>query len=578
MTKPGFYSKLNPVILGFIESKNIKIGGKQMDNNNLFDIKGFYPTPNRLIDKMLSGIDFRTIQSVLEPSAGSGSIVEKVIDKLKHAHSYGYNREAKWDIDTIELNQNLQYVLQGKNYRVVHDDFLTYNSFKSYNLIVMNPPFESGDKHLLKAIEMQQNGGQIICLLNSETLKNPYSNTRKDLIRKLEDYHAEIEYIQNAFYNAERKTDAEVALIKINIEKADDSSIILDDLRQQELLRIEKKSQNNNESNQLISADYIKGIVEQYNFEVQTGLKLIAEYEALKPLMISTFDSDDYSKNPILELSLHYKDNDSNCTLENSYIKQVRTKYWKALFSNKEFIGLFTSNLRQKYMEKINELRDYDFSLYNIYTIRIELSKEMVKGVEDTIIALFDEFSYQSSWDNKFSKNIHYYSGWKTNSCWKVNKKVIIRLNGFNEWSSDRFRPTDYNVVNKLTDIEKSLTYLQTGTNIEVEEIDLKEALNFAEQYGESKKVKTKFLTIDFFKKGTAHLYFNNEELLHRLNIYGSQSKNWLPPSYGKKTYNEMNEEERQTVDSFEGELSYKKVMNNKNDYILDNSKLLMLA
>lgn len=73
-------------------------------------------------------------------------------------------------------------------------------------------------------------------------------------------------------------------------------------------------------------------------------------------------------------------------------------------------------------------------------------------------------------------------------------------------------------------------------------------------------------------------IHFNNEELLHRLNIFGSQSKNWLPPSYGKKTYNEMDEEERQVIDSFEGEVSYKKVMNNSQNYILETNKLLALA
>jgi hypothetical protein len=39
-----------------------------------------------------------------------------------------------------------------------------------------------------------------------------------------------------------------------------------------------------------------------------------------------------------------------------------------------------------------------------------------------------------------------------------------------------------------------------------------------------------------------------------------------------------MSEEEQQVINEFEGELSYRKVMSNKNDYILDNNKLLMLA
>ena len=78
------------------------------------DNADFYPTPTSIINKMLSGIDFKFIQSVLEPSAGKGNIVDSVKDKFRFAHSTYHNREAKWDIDTIEIDQNLQYILKGK--------------------------------------------------------------------------------------------------------------------------------------------------------------------------------------------------------------------------------------------------------------------------------------------------------------------------------------------------------------------------------------------------------------------------------------------------------------------------------
>lgn len=547
-----------------------------MDNNNLFNIPGYYPTPIHLINKMLSGIDFKQIQSVLEPSAGDGNLIEQVKNKLKYSHSYGYNKEYNFDLDTIEINDNLRYILQGKGYRIVNDDYLSYNSYKRYDLIIMNPPFESGDKHLLKAISMQPS--KIVCLLNAETLKNPYSNIRKDLLRKLEELNANIEYIQNAFYDAERKANVEIALIKIDIPKLKDDSIILSNLKQKEQYRI--KNESSYVSDQLVSSDYIKGIIEQYNYEVQAGLKLIDEYNAMQPLLINSFDKDYFSRSPILKLSLERKDDDNNCSLANSYIKQVRVKYWWALFNNKEFMGLFTNNLRQKYVNKINKLKDYDFSFYNIYTIRIELSKEMVKGVEDTILALFDEFSHKHYWYDETSKNIHYFNGWKSNSCFKINKKVIIPLQGYRdlEYSWGGFKPTHYDVIDKLMDIEKVFNYLSVGTNINVEDIDLKQVLEFAQNYGDSKKIKTRYVTIDFYKKGTAHLTFNNEDLLHRFNIFGSQSKNWLPPAYGKKTYSEMDDEEKAVVDSFEGEISYKKVMDNQNDYILETNQLLMLA
>lgn len=545
----------------------------------MFNNPDFYPTPTRVIDKMLSGIDFKLINTVLEPSAGKGNIVETIINKLKYSHSYSYNKDIKWDIDTVEKDENLQHILKGKGYRIIHNDFLNMETYKHYDLIVMNPPFSEGDKHLLKAIEMQERaGGKIVCLLNAETLNNPYSNIRKDLQRKLEDHHAKVEFISNAFADAERSSCVEVALIKIDIPKKKNNSFIINELKQQEFLNQQQHTEQHN--NYIVDSDYIKRIVAQYNFEVKAGLKLIEEYEALKPFMLNTFKEDKYSKEPVLLLTISDRNANKNELLSNAYIKQIRAKYWEALFMSDEFMGLFTTNLRQKYYNQIGELEDYDFSLYNIYTIRIQLNQEMIKGVEDTILDLFDEFSHKYHWYNETSKNIHYFNGWKTNECWKINKKVIVPLQGFRdlEYSWGGFKPTYYDVVNKLTDIEKVFNYLQAGTDIEVEDIDLKQTLELAEHYGDSKKIKTKYITIDFYKKGTAHFYFNNEELLHRLNIFGSQSKNWLPPSYGKKTYNEMDEEERQVIDSFEGEMSYKKVMNNQKDYILETNQLLALA
>jgi hypothetical protein len=407
--------------------------------------------------------------------------------------------------------------------------------------------------------------------LNAETLKNPYTNTRKDLNNRLEKYNAEIEYIPNAFLDAEHKTPVEIALIKVNIPKPENDSIILNELRKEEQHR--EQAGHKSEYN-LVDADFIKGIIERYNFEVRAGLKLIAEYDALKPFMLNSFKGEDYSKNPILELNLHYKDDDCNSTLENSYIKQIRTKYWKALFTSDQFMGLFTSNLREKYYNRVKELRDYDFSLYNIYTIKIQLNKELIQSVEDTILKLFEEFSHKHHWCDETSKNILYYNGWKTNKSWKINKKVIIVLNGYSAWNGG-YRPTDYKIAEKIADIEKVFNYLDQGFT---EEKDLKTALTFAETQGETKKIQTKYFLLTFYKKGTTHIEFTNEELLHKFNLYGSQRKGWLPPSYGKARYKDMTQEEKQVINEFEGELSYNKVMNNQDYYIVETSKLLKLA
>jgi methylase of polypeptide subunit release factors len=130
-----------------------------MQTNILTDEKNFYPTPERLVKKMLNGIKQDKNMSVLEPSAGTGNIAEVVKSYLNDS-TYGRNRE-NLDIDCIEIDENLRSILKGKELRVVHDDFLTYNTRKQYDLIIMNPPFDNGDRHLLKALQMQEHGGKM---------------------------------------------------------------------------------------------------------------------------------------------------------------------------------------------------------------------------------------------------------------------------------------------------------------------------------------------------------------------------------------------------------------------------------
>lgn len=94
---------------------------------------GFYPTPKHLIDKMINHIDFNKINSILEPSAGKGDIIEIINKKMNYSNGY-YNKEHYFDIDAIEIDTNLQYILKGKNFRVVHNDFLNYNTYKKKEL------------------------------------------------------------------------------------------------------------------------------------------------------------------------------------------------------------------------------------------------------------------------------------------------------------------------------------------------------------------------------------------------------------------------------------------------------------
>lgn len=219
---------------------------------------------------------------------------------------------------------------------------------------------------------------------------------------------------------------------------------------------------------------------------------------------------------------------------------------------------------------KTDKLKDYDFSYYNIKTIQERIAKDLSRGVEECIIGLFDELSYEHSYLPETGKNIHYYDGWVTNKAHIVNRKVIIPMFGIYSallkkyWYQREF-------VEKLQDIEKAFCYLD-GKRADN---SLAEILMESEKIQQTKNIECRYFTVTFYKKGTCHITFKSEELLKKFNIYGSQKKGWLPPCYGKKHYRDMTAEEKQVVDSFEGKTAYENMMLNPENYLVETPNII---
>lgn len=562
--------------------------------------KGFYPTPPELADKLLAGIDWQYVATVLEPSAGKGDLVKAVAQK---AHSLRYGETLSVDCVEIDpyLRSILEYEFGGRRENeiwerrkqlndkegwnavtrtegeltsmeaaekrrlereydwlhklsapVVHDDFLTFQSRKRYDLIVMNPPFADGDAHLLKAIELQRRwGGQIRCLLNADTLLNPCTNRRKVLESQLAELGAEMEYIEGGFANGERATDVTVALIKIAIPQVNEDSDIFQRLSEAAHLDEEPAQ----DVTDMAVMDFMEQIVSRFNVEVDAGLELIREYRNMLPYLLDSFNKED--KFGFTTLTLCAGDPSKSggrgsVPSINKFLGLVRKKYWSALFSNKEFVGKLTSNLREKYRGMVAEMVKYDFTLFNIQKIAAQMNAEMGRGIQDTIVELFDKMTEKHTWYPEMEKNIHYYNGWKTNKAHKLGIKVILPIYGVfssYSWSKDTFNV--YEAEKIITDIEKVFEYLDGNMTAPV---DLYGVLKTACNEGQTRNIPCKFFDVTLYKKGTMHIKFRNPELVDRFNIYCCKHKGWLPPSYGKARYSNMQAGEKAVVDSFHGD------------------------
>lgn len=494
---------------------------------------GFYPTPASLASKMLEGIKWESVSTILEPSAGKGDIADAINMKWKIYYGRSWDHACNSaDIDCIEIDPNLRAILKDKKLRVVHDDFLTYQTLKRYSLIVMNPPFEDAARHILKAISLLDANGTLVALCNAETIRNhSVYNERYQLFRILMENKAEITYHQGEFLKSERKTGVEIAMIRYKAPSADmEDSLILEKLRPAH----KYVSMQESDYAELSKADFVEAIIDRYNYEVESGLRLIQEYRAVSSVLSSS-----------MSLTIG-----SDSAHENRWIRECRKKYWSALFASPKFIEQLTTNLREQLYNRVKELEDYEFSFYNIKEIMIQMTAQVTHGVEATIIALFDDWTRKYHWDEN-AQNRHYFDGWRTNDAFAVNKKVILPLRGYTDWGS-RIEPEfhAYNVREKLQDIEKVFNYLDGGRTPEK---NLMDVLLEAEKTGETKRLDSKYFYLTFYKKGTCHVEFKDMDLLAKFNIFAARGKNWLPPSFGRKRYADLDLEEKKVVDSFMG-------------------------
>ncbi|MBQ8331169.1 MAG: DUF4942 domain-containing protein [Clostridia bacterium] len=559
----------------------------------------FYPTPDSFLEKI--GIDFNSqIKSfckehrydirVLEPSAGKGNIA----DHLKTWGGYSFSTTPRCKVECVELDPNLRMILKGKNYPVVHDDFLTFDTYTNYDLIFMNPPFESADKHLLKAISMQERyGGRILCILNAETLRNQYTRSRTELVEKLHFYNAVVKFYSDAFAaeDSERKTNVEAAVVWIDVPAPASlyNSAIFDELDKAEQAQFEEVHQTE-EQQALINMglDWVHAYVKDYNDQVKSAVAFLREYTAFVTEYDARFGSiegEASTYNRAFSLEVRGEKNGSI----NHFLLVTRRLYWKALFANPKFTGKLTNRLQDELRSRLDDMANIEFNAKNILLLMEENMRATAKGIEAEILDLFDDLTKHAQYDG--CDNVHYYNGWKTNSAHKLNRKIIIPFYGV--WKQEtrykcrgtycyrdgyEYRLDKYGSIRKLTDISKTLNYLAKGIcGLEdMEHLGAVIERNF--DAGNAKNIETEHLILTFYKKGTCHLKFKNEDLLEKFNLFASQRKGWLPPSYGTKDYKNMTQEEQIAIDEFQGEAAYNRIMENKAAFIVGAPDLLMLG
>lgn len=138
------------------KEKFLKEKMKEIHRDN---IPGFYPTPGPLIDLMLEHADIQDGMKILEPSAGIGSICDKIKEQYPSCR-----------IECCERMYSLAEILMLKGYHVCANDIFDMVKVEEFDRIIMNPPFEKGQdiEHVMFCFnKFLKHGGQLVSIMSS---------------------------------------------------------------------------------------------------------------------------------------------------------------------------------------------------------------------------------------------------------------------------------------------------------------------------------------------------------------------------------------------------------------------------
>jgi len=470
--------------------------------------KEFFPTPPAIITKMLGYVS-KDAKYFLDIGAGKGAIAEQI---------RGNERYSRKQVDCIELDPELAAILRDKGFPVVGADWLTYTGVSYYDAVVMNPPFSNGVDHLLKAWDFLHHG-EIVCLVNSETITNPYTSARMRLHYLIKD-HGTTEDLGPCFRTAERQTGVNVTLVYLKKISEDDTLGLWDTSTQERTPADESK-----DPQWLAIVDTLGNMEHFYNEATQEMLQAFTHLRRAALYMqangITGTYKDEYEK--IVGLALR---NVHDARAE--FSRQHRKDSWLQVFQKMEFRKWLDQAQTETFLRDVERESTIPFTKENIKGTLENIYLQRNKLFEQSVANIFDALT------KYHADNTCHTEGWKTNDNFKVNRKLIFPWGcRFDHKYSHDFSMLYSRDMDIYNDLDRALCVLD-GTDF-TECLTIGRAMQ-AKFYALGTGIHGSFdntaqswyFDIRFFKKGTVHLVWRDIKLCEQFNITAAKGKAWL--------------------------------------------------
>ena len=177
---------------------------EQSDYTRWKIMRQFYPTPADVAKRVIELCEIEDNNSVLEPSAGTGALINSLSNKSR--------------ITAIEIDPGMANGLKTAGYHVFNESFedaIMCAHIDKFDRIVMNPPFsrQRDIKHIMAAYALLDDGGVLVGIMSENDLyyKTPLTERFNEFLKDIDAY---IEPVPMRSF-AESGTMVDTVIVKI---------------------------------------------------------------------------------------------------------------------------------------------------------------------------------------------------------------------------------------------------------------------------------------------------------------------------------------------------------------------------
>jgi hypothetical protein len=478
----------------------------------------FYPTPPALAARAWAKFKNRHFSRILEPSAGEGDLVV--------AAPFWGQSHRRIAVDVIELDVSKHAGLREKGLNVVGVDFLDFEGCEIYSHVCLNPPFAAGSQHTLKVWDGLWEG-EIVAILNAETIRNPFSAERMRLVRLIQE-HGSVEFIQEAFMGQDVQREADVEIALVHLTKAAETredwiGPIIALLAQDDCGADEHNYELPLEL--ALPATFVSSQVSRFRLAVKAmresvKMQAVATHYAAGIGRTMAGYSDPSDKfNPVAPTGAGIRK-----AMEERYV-DLKDRAWASILRSTEALSKLSAKIQKQAESQFEDIKKLDFTESNVYGFLLGLVQSQPQMQDDMMCDVFDQIT------RFHTDNTVFYKGWRSNdlhrTCGFRIKTTRFILPGHSTSGYETSMP--WQTRQMLSDFDKVFAMLDGKAQAEFGLLEM--TRQHFKELRHGQRVDSDYFSLRYYPQaGTLHFFARRKDLVDRLNRFVGRLRRWLPP------------------------------------------------